>query len=192
MIDVAAPAIDAAPAEELSRALLLNVGVVLAHRLGMPLPVAGGEVVVSEAMVEACRAALGDSASELDQVSSVEASRRISFAIRVAGEEIERLGLNLGLLKAPTVEPEPTPIEREPEPVKPEPEPAVEELPGDCLRIDGRFEVRSSDGKSWHVVNVAENRLMSWHASREAARGWVLNGLADGTLLRAGRYGGNV
>lgn len=131
-----------------------------------------------------------------------EVERRIAFMLEQAGRVIADCGDDTGMfaaLRAGRIEPD-TSAKAEAEAAQREwarqaeaarTAPRVEDMPGsEVLRISqgGRgFEVRSSDGKSWFVVRDHDNTLLSWHPSREAARGWVLAGLADGSLLRGGR-----
>jgi hypothetical protein len=107
--------------------------------------------------------------------SEVEIARRLAYVMRIAAQEVEALGLGIGLIDPP---PSP-PASEVATPVRaPARQPEQDPMPPPVLDVQGEihigtpaaFAVRSSDaGRSWHVVRLRDNTLLGWHPSRSDA-----------------------
>jgi len=159
------------------------VGLRIAQALGVPLRIAGRDVYVPPGFIPPLEGVEDDTPDVAHvEVSTLETARRCAFLMRLAAEEIERLGLEVGLW-----EPPPVPTSRpanilatvlaRPEP----PEPAVAEVAPGIWNVGAppMLEVRSTGDASWICVRLSDNTLVAWHPTQLAALAWAKQAARD-------------
>ncbi len=157
----------------------------------MPLTIAGKQVDVPDAVGRALAPAEQADETAKPAMSDTELARALALIITHGSQEIERLGIDVGALPKPEPEtaPAPNPIAKRYAPSAPPRFDVVERDDG-SLVVNEVYEVRSSDGRSWHVAQFAPSTsrgrsdipqggtLIEWHPSREAALASVRSKIA--------------
>jgi hypothetical protein len=156
----------------------ISCGMRIAALLGLPLPVNGHAITVLEHADPAPAVASdGEGAEDMDYVplDDLELARRCAFLMRLAVEEIERLGVELGHF-----EPPPPPELRRAVPLTalgsvgssvlqpPVPEPIIVEKDGGIYVAGSHLVQKNGPAEEW-TVTVLPSSLLSRHDTREDA-----------------------
>jgi hypothetical protein len=160
---------------------LICTGLRLAAEFELPLRVNGRDVRVPSGLVPPFEGA-EDEAPDVEYIEPgvLETARRIAYLVRLAGDEIEATGLELGLWQPPE---RPRATITQPAPVEAsvlQPEPATAEVARDTWHIGSPplFEVRSTGDASWICVRLP-NELVAWHPTQFAALAWAKQAAND-------------
>lgn len=150
----------------------IALGIWLAHRLAMPF----NEVPVADAIGDELDRELSadETGATLALMPDLEVVKAAMFLVRRSEIAVQAIGRDLGVIADHRV------------PMSATPRKIEMTGDGDTAVIGGHLEVRSSDGKSWHVVDLKGRggaELLSWHRTAQAAKDWAVERLSTGPQI---------